>query len=112
MFIDNNEDLFQEDYNLESFNIKDNIPSFSSIKLCEVIVCNRYLGLMEDISIICMQELANRRMGGDDFDFESYINDAFNDLPKLDFDVPKIDLNLNSLKSIIGNLASNFHSNE
>ena len=70
--------------------VKENVPSFTSVKLCEMIVCNRYFGCFEDVALICMEELAKRRAAGDDFNFEANINDTFSTLPKLDFNVPNI----------------------
>jgi hypothetical protein len=37
-----------------------------------------------------MEELAKRRMAGDTFNFESYIDQAYNELPVLDFSMPDI----------------------
>lgn len=83
----NKDELF-EDINLEE--IDKNIPSFSNEKLCEMIVCDRYFGLGKTISVICMQELSKRRVDGDVFDFESYIDLAQKELPVLDFSIPDI----------------------
>jgi hypothetical protein len=74
--------------------IKDNVEQYSSIKLCEMIVSHRYLGLFEEACVIAMEELARRRAAGDDFQFEKYISDNLETLPKLNF--PKV-WNLNTL---------------
>lgn len=66
------------------------IPSFTSDKLCSVIVCNRYFGSFKDMAVMCMEELAKRRVAGDDFDFESFIDNKLNSLPKLDFKIPDL----------------------
>lgn len=65
--------------------IKSKLPTYDSKKLCEMIVCNRYLGFAEEIAISCMEELAQRRIKGDNFEFENYIDSSLNELPKLDF---------------------------
>jgi hypothetical protein len=70
---------------LDMDKIKENLPSYSSEKLCEMIVCDRYLGFGQKIQTICMEELAKRRIAGDAFDFESYIANAHKQLPVLDF---------------------------
>jgi hypothetical protein len=63
--------------------IKNNIPIYTSQKLCEMIVCHRYLGISEEISIACMEELGKRRSAGDSFDFEGYIESSLKTLPVL-----------------------------
>lgn len=63
--------------------VKKNIPTYNSKKLCEMIVCDRYFGCYREIAIMCMEELAKRRIAGDNFDFEGYIEQSYNELPKL-----------------------------
>jgi hypothetical protein len=70
--------------------VKENLPKYSSQKLCEMIVCDRYFGCYKAIAIMCMEELAARRTAGDEYNFEDYIDKAFNELPKLDFSIPDI----------------------
>lgn len=65
--------------------VKSNLPSYSTEKICEMIVCDRYFGFEEKVSSICMEELAKRRLAGDDFDFENYIDSAYKTLPELNF---------------------------
>ena len=72
---------------LDMDKIKENIPSCSNEKLCEMIVCDRYFGFGQKIRVICMEELAKRRLAGDNFDFESYIDNAYKQLPILDFNM-------------------------
>lgn len=79
--------------------VKSKIPSYTSQKLCEMIVCGRYIGFYPEISVLCMEELAMRRDSGDEFDFETYIDTAYNSLPKLDFNVP-------DLRSVLSTLVS------
>jgi hypothetical protein len=68
--------------------IKANISEYSSEKLCEMIVCDRYFGWEQQVSAICMEELAKRRMAGDTLDFETHIDKAFKSLPSLKFVMP------------------------
>ena len=63
--------------------VKNNIPSYTSQKLCEMIVCHRYLGFNEEINAACMEELGKRRAAGDNYDFETYIETSLKGLPVL-----------------------------
>jgi hypothetical protein len=81
--------------------IKKNVPIFSSQKLCEMIVVERYFSFKNKVSIFCMEELAKRRAEGDDFRFEEVIEEEFSKLPKLSFDLPDFGTILNQVKSQI-----------
>jgi|SRR5579885_2384605 len=70
--------------------IRKNLPQYTSQKLCEMIVADRYLSFNKEMGVMCMEELARRRTAGDPFEFEKYIDDAFNSLPKLDFKLSDI----------------------
>lgn len=85
--------------NLEK--VKENIPTYSSEKLCEMIVCDRYLGFCPEIAVFCMEELSRRRSNGDQFDFETYIEQQFQTLPKLNFSMPDLQSVLSSLSNSI-----------
>ena len=85
--------------NLDVELVKSKIPSYTSQKLCEMIVCGRYIGFYPELSISCMEELAMRRDAGDKFDFETYIDKAYQSLPKLDFAVPDLRSMLSTLVS-------------
>lgn len=75
--------------------IEKNIPQYPSQKLCEMIVCGRYFGMDQKISILCMEELGKRRAKGDKLDFETYIEEAFKELPPLNFEMPDLRAMLN-----------------
>lgn len=79
-----------KDYSIEltAFQIK--IGTVSSFKLCEIIASNRYLGIMKAEAIICMEELARRRLLLDDFLYEECINDIVSKFPKFKLDVSKL----------------------
>jgi hypothetical protein len=79
-----------ESLNINLNDIKDKIPTFTSAKLCEIIVCDRYFGSYPELAVLSMQELSTRRINGDTFDFEAYIDNSFKELPKLDFSLPDI----------------------
>jgi hypothetical protein len=70
--------------------VKESIPQNSSEKLCDMIVCDRYFGFGEKIAPLCMEELGKRRIAGDTFDFESYIDQAYKSLPVMPNVVPNI----------------------
>jgi hypothetical protein len=70
--------------------VKKSIPQNSSEKLCEMIVCDRYFGFGQKISPFCMEELGKRRMAGDTFDFENYIDQAYKSLPVIPTVIPNI----------------------
>jgi hypothetical protein len=63
--------------------IRQNIAQYSSEKLADMIVVDRYLHCYREVAIICMQELACRRNNGEIFSFEEYIDQALQKLPKL-----------------------------
>ena len=55
----------------------------SSEYLCALIISNRYLNLYKEESVKAMEELSSRRQKGENFDYESYIEDKLNSLPDL-----------------------------
>jgi hypothetical protein len=77
-----------EEVKLDLDTIRQNVPSFSSEKLCEMILCDRYFGFECKVSEICMEELGKRRAAGDVFNFESHITSISKELPVLDFKIP------------------------
>lgn len=70
--------------------VKENVPTYTSEKLCEMIVCDRYFGCFREIAVICMEELAFRRSKGDSFDFETFIEKAHKSLPELNLQAPNL----------------------
>ena len=87
------DDLYAEVLDVEK--IISNIGKYSSEKLCEMIVCNRYFNFNNELTIHCMKELSLRRQNGDDLDFEKRIEDLFSELPKLDLVMPDLRSMLN-----------------
>lgn len=77
--------------------VKSKIPEYSSEKLCEMIVCDRYLGFNKEIALSCMEELSRRRIAGDSFPFEDYIENSEKDLPPLNFSLPDLRVLLSQL---------------
>lgn len=74
-----------EDVKLDFDKVQENLPTYSNEKLCEMIVCDRYFGFGKKMDTMCMEELAKRRIAGDPFNFEKYIEEAQKELPVLDF---------------------------
>jgi hypothetical protein len=70
--------------------IKNKVPEFSSQKLCEMIVCSRYFNFEPQIIVVCMEELAKRRLAGDAFDFEKNINETQGKLPPIQATLPDL----------------------
>ena len=89
-FSDENSNEPIENVQLDLGQIQDNVSKYSNEKLCDMIVCDRYFGLEEKISPICMEELANRRLAGDTFNFEHYIEQAYKELPVIDMSMPDL----------------------
>jgi hypothetical protein len=67
-----------------------NIKQFTNERLCEVVVAYRYLGTMREEALLAMEELAERRVGGDEFLFEQRIDELLKDLPKINMDLNQV----------------------
>ena len=91
-------DFLTED---EYLDIIDKLPEFTNIKLCEIIISDRYLSLNQKLALECMQELSKRRINGDNFNFEEYIEQKFEELPK-------INVNLLDLSGVLNQVVSGF----
>ena len=98
--LDNLEDLEFPELNVND--IVNNISDYDVIKLCDIIICHRYLGFNKEIAVACMEELGRRRINGDQFDFEEYIDREFRNLPKIELVLPDLRTALN--QAISGNL--------
>jgi hypothetical protein len=85
---------------MEEENIQENIKHFSDEKLCEIIVSNRYLGVLRDAALACMDELSARRVAGNVFPYEKRIEELLASLPKINIDLKSI-MNPNKLGRII-----------
>ncbi len=71
---------------------KDKLLSFDNKKLCAIIVSSRYLSINKELSILCMEELANRRVNGDNFNYEDYIEQKSKTLPSININSGIYDL--------------------
>ncbi len=89
-FLLDDDDSPVEEVRLDIDVVRANLPQYSSENLCEMIVCDRYFGFEQKISIICMEELAKRRVAGDIFHFESYIEQVQKEMPVLDLVNPDL----------------------
>lgn len=94
--IDDDEDF--EELTAEEIIVK--IPEFKSAKLADIIVAHRYLGFYKNLYVPCMEQLAKRRIAGDDWDFEQYIENQINDMPKLSFNLNDLNAALVQLKKM------------
>jgi len=63
------------------------IQEYTSIQLCDIIITNRYLNIFKEKAIIAMQQLSLKRQNGDNFDYESYIEDNLKTLPDINIDI-------------------------
>ena len=82
-----------EDFDIAELNVAEIIENFSQydmIRLCDIIICDRYLGFNPELATACMEELGRRRLAGDTFDFEEYIEREYKVLPKFEFSVPNL----------------------
>lgn len=95
-----------EEIKLDIDKIKSMLPSYTNEKLCEMIVCDRYFGFGQKIDIMCMEELAKRRMSGDSFDFENYIENQYKELPVLNLKTPDLREVLTQAMVAIGKVKS------
>jgi hypothetical protein len=77
--------------------IKNDLHKYSVQKLCDMIICNRYFNLNNEITVMCMEELSRRRDAGDIFDFERYIEENSKELPELDFTMPDLRTMMSSI---------------
>jgi hypothetical protein len=82
--------------------IRETIPLQSSVKLAEMIVCYRYIGIYKEASMLAMEELGKRRLAGDMFDYEKYVEDKLAGLPKLDVKKPGIGSMFGMLGKMVG----------
>lgn len=78
--------------------MKELLPIFSEIKLADIIVMDRYIGLYPELAVEAMKELSNRRINGNNFKYEEYIETTLKELPDLNFTLPEISSILDSLK--------------
>lgn len=69
---------------------------YDSESLASYIVAYKYLNINKDFAVFCMNELSRRRNLGEDFDFESFIEDKLKSLPKIENETKN-----NTLKNIV-----------
>ncbi len=100
MIEDDNDNL--EDFDIADFNVTEiinNLPEYDVIRLCDIIICDRYLGFNKELATACMEELSKRRLAGDTFNFEEYIEKEYQGLPKLEVAMPDLQTALNQVIS-------------
>ena len=87
---DDDSDLDEDLDVLDFDDIKKNMDKHTTKSLCDIIVCDRYISFNKDLRVLCMEELAKRRLNGDEFQYEEYIETTLNELPKINIDIPSI----------------------
>jgi len=70
--------------------IINNLPQYDLIRLCDIIICDRYLGFNPELATACMEELGKRRLAGETFNFEEYIEREYKGLPKFEVTMPDL----------------------
>lgn len=93
-------DLDSEDEDITEINIEEifsKLNNLSDERLCEIIIVDRYISINKELSLACMQELSNRRLNGNNFNFEEYIEEKFKELPKFESVFPNLSSTLNEL---------------
>lgn len=95
--LDTEDDGADEIVTLDIEEIKSKLPTFKIEKICQIIVCNKYFNLNKQLTIYCMEELANRRIAGDTFKYEEFIDSSFKELPVLNLDLPDLRTMLNQV---------------
>lgn len=70
--------------------MKSKIDTYSSDALCSIIASDRHLKINSELQVICLQELDKRRSNGDDFDFESKINEKMASYPKININIGQL----------------------
>lgn len=93
---DFDDDIFEDKTDEE---IISSFKTFSSQKLADIIVSHRYLGFFKNFYEKAMEELSSRRVAGDNFDFESYIEENLKSLPKISFDIKNFSQAISQIKS-------------
>ena len=95
----NFEELFKDNSGIEDWDaignhstedLKKNLGTFDSDKLCQIVVAYRYLNYNQELAVSAMTELGKRRAAGDNFDFESVIESSLAELPPLNFELPDL----------------------
>ena len=51
--------------------------------LASQVIIYKSLGMNREFALACMQELARRKLAGDDFDYQSFISEELDKLPKI-----------------------------
>ena len=75
--------------------------------LAAYVVLYRALGMGKEFALICMSELARRRVLGEDFSFEDYIDTETKKVPKLkdtDFTTSRSVFSLKNIISIVSSV--------
>lgn len=66
------------------------LKTFSSEKICSLIASNRYLRFSDSLEVLAMQELAQRRIDGDNFEFENLIKEYSSTFVPINIKLPDL----------------------
>ena len=80
--------------------ILEKLLELNAFKLADIIVAYRYLGVCKNLNVPCMEELARRRIAGDTWDFEKYIEEQLADMPKISFNLTDVNAALEQLQKM------------
>ncbi len=72
--------------------------TYPSERLADLVISYRYLGANKNLSLAAMQELSKRRVSGDNFVYESYIDKNLKELPVITFEIKDISGIMDKLK--------------
>lgn len=76
-----NEETEESIEDIEQRQIKE-IGDADSKLLAANVVAYKVLGMKKDLAVACMAELSKRRLGGESFDYEDYIESEVAKIPK------------------------------
>ena len=77
----------------------------TSESLAAHVVVYRTLGLDKELAQVCMKELARRRTLGEEYNYETYIEEKIKEIPKpKGVDFKSLSVNVDDLKNLIGGI--------
>lgn len=82
------------------------IPNMSSKTLAAHVVAYRSLGLFREFAVKCLKELAIRKSNGDSFDYDVFIKEELDKLPKSSIE------NYKNVFSMVKNISSTYKDDE
>jgi len=90
-----------------SDDMKEKMKTAPSKVLAAHVVLYRGLKMEKELALLAMHELSKRKVAGDDFDFEAYIKEELDKLPKrTEMDLTNVmkGINIDGIMNIVGNV--------